>query len=578
MTNMGRRNWRRLVPLALVAGAAILTAQSFGPQEIRLSSAPYFPKPGYGLQTEARLVETGVVVRDGDGHPVSGLNKSDFEVWDNGKRREITVFSVQSAAPAAAAAAAPPVFPTPAGGLAPSPAPAPAKPRFIAVVFDDLSMPLGDLVHAKVAAKRFLKSGMAATDQLAVLTVSSGLVLPFTADKAALSEAIDKVVLREKRQVWDGCPAFTTYEAYAIANHLDLTVMTQKARDLMRSCIRFICPDIDPSKIDILPPCAAAVAMVTGKAESFWMQVRTQSRNTILTLRDFVDFMARMNGTRVILLASSGFLAGTLEADQDQVVDRALRAGVVINSLDAKGLYVEDPTEGGLYSQLLNTRPQEATNEPLAYLADGTGGLFFHNNNDLDLGFRKLGMQPETSYLLGYVPDPPDGKYHQLKVSLTEKRHQAVQARKGYMAVAAPEEKPAPERRIDREVLGGDQLNDVPVTVAARPGKLESGQPVARLVFQCDAAKMRFQLQDGARLQKLHIVAALLDGSGNFVAGKEGVVEFALSESSFARALSGGLSMSMNLEAPAGTYRLRTVVVEDGEERVSATTQAMELK
>jgi hypothetical protein len=313
-------------------------------------------------------------------------------------------------------------------------------------------------------------------------------------------------------------------------------------------------------------------------ADSFWMQVRRQSVNTILTLRNIVDFMAQVNGTRVILLASSGFLAGTLEADQDQVVDRALRAGVVINSLDAKGLYVEDTPGDGLYGQLLNTRPQDATNQPLAYLSDGTGGLFFHSNNDLDLGFRKLGMQPETNYLLGYVPDPPDGKYHQLKVSLAEKRHDSVQARKGYMAVAVPGKQPAPERRIDREVLGADQLNEVPVTVTAQPDKLENGRPVARLAFQWDAAKMRFQLQDGARSQKLHIVAALLDDRGNFVTGKEGVVEFALSESTFARAESGGLNMAMSLETPAGTYRLRTVVVEDGEAHVSATTQAVELR
>jgi hypothetical protein len=362
------------------------------------------------------------------------------------------------------------------------------------------------------------------------------------------------------------------------ANHLDLVVTNEKARELVKSCNRSICPDSDSARIDITPPCPAALAVVTGLADSYWMQVRRQSVDTILTLRGIVDFLAQVNGTRVILLASSGFLAGTLEADQDQVINRALRAGVVINSLDAKGLYVEDTPGDGLYGQLLNTRPQDAASRPLAYLSDGTGGLFFHSNNDLDLGFRKLGMQPETSYLLGYVPDPPDGKYHQLKVSLAEKRHDSVQARKGYMAVAAPEEKPAPERRIDREVLGADQLNEVPVTVTARPDKLENGRPVARLAFQWEAAKMRFQLQDGARSQKLHIVAALLDDRGNFVTGKEGVVEFALSESTFARAESGGLNMAMSLEAPAGTYRLRTVVVEDGEARVSATTQAVELR
>jgi hypothetical protein len=302
-------------------------------------------------------------------------------------------------------------------------------------------------------------------------------LLPFTTDKAALSQAIDKVVLRTARKPEErGCPSFTEYEAHA------------------------------------------------------------------------------------------------------------LRANVVINSLDAKGLYTEDPQVAGMHGKMtiyglnLGMRPQDAANGVLAYLAEGTGGSFFHSNNDLDLGFRKLGMQPETSYLLGFIPDPPDGKYHKLKVSLTEKRHDDVQARKGYMAVVTPEEKPAPERRIDREVLGAGQSNDVPVTVTARPDKLENGQPVARVAFQWDAAKMRFQLQDGARSQKLRIVAALLDSRGNFATGKECAVEFALSESTFLRAVSGGLNTSMSLQAPAGTYRLRTVVVEDGEAHVSANTQAVELK
>jgi hypothetical protein len=38
----------------------------------------------------------------------------------------------------------------------------------------------------------------------------------------------------------------------------------------------------------------------------------------------------------------------------------------------------------------------------MAALASGTGGAFYHKNNDLLQGFRKIGMAPETMYLLGF--------------------------------------------------------------------------------------------------------------------------------------------------------------------------------
>jgi VWFA-related protein len=433
----------------------------------------------------------------------------------------------------------------------------------------------------------FLKSGLAANDRVAILTISSGLVLPFTADKTALSGAIDKVVWRERKLDSVGCPLLKPYDSYLIANHLDQTALDVKAGELM-VCQPGICGMSGGNRRGggATTACAAAVRQVQAMANALWEEVRTQSLGIIRTLQNIVDLMARMNGARMVLLTSSGFLSGTLEADQDQIIDRALRANVVINSLDAKGLYTEDAPAMGMgagvrsviYAQSQGTRPKEESNEAMGNLADSTGGLFFHNSNDLDLGFRDLGMQPETSYLLGYSPDAPDGRYHRLKVSLTSKSHDNVQARKGYMAVVRPAEKPAPERRIDREVFGGSQWNDVPVTVAAEPAKLENGNPVARMAFVWDLAKMRFHLQDGIRSEKLHMVAALLDEQGNFVTGKEGVVEFALSESTFNRAVSAGFSISMSLEAPAGAYRLRTVVVEDGDEHASAATQAVVLK
>jgi VWFA-related protein len=566
------------VPLALAASVAVLSAQGIDPKEMRMSAVPYSPKPAYGIATEVRMVDVGVVVRDSRGRAVSGLTKADFQIHDNGKPREVTAFSVHRFVPAAAA---------PAASSAGAPAAEPARPRFVGLVFDDLGMPPGDLYHARTAAKRFLKSGMAAGDRVGVLTISSGLVLGFTTDIAAIEQAIDKVVLRERKTDSSGCPRLQPYDAYVIANHTDSAAMDAKVGELM-ACEPSICGRRASSRNSSSPPpgCPHAVQTVQAMADALWEQVRLQSRNTILTLRNFVDSMAQLNGTRVILLASSGFVSGTLEFDEDEVVGRALRSDVVINSLDAKGLYLVEPQQDGqattarsrIYAQGSGSRSKESSNDAMANLADATGGLFFHNSNDLEAGFRELGMQPETSYLLGYVPGPPDGKYHQLKVTLPSGRRESVQARKGYLAVGAPPEKPAPVRRIDREVLGGSRLDEAPVGVLVRPDKPENGGPVARVSFQWDVTRLAFRLHEGARQQHLHMVAALLDGNGNFVTGKEGEAELALSETTFARLAPGGLNLVLRLEAPAGAYQLRLVAADEGDAHVSTSTQTVELK
>jgi VWFA-related protein len=75
----------------------------------------------------------------------------------------------------------------------------------------------------------------------------------------------------------------------------------------------------------------------------------------------------------------------------------------------------------------------------MAELADGTGGTFFHNSNDLDAGFKALTEAPEVVYLLELPLEnvKPDGSYHRLKVKVTRDGLQ-IQARRGYL-VPKPE-------------------------------------------------------------------------------------------------------------------------------------------
>src|SRR5262249_42817146 len=133
--------------------------------------------------------------------------------------------------------------------------------------------------------------------------------------------------------------------------------------------------------------------------------------------------------------------------NQDDLIDRANRSNIVINTIDARGLYT--PNLMGDISEpmtdLPNTSPtrdsfrlseQFEQGVILEEFAEGTGGTFFHNRNDLDAGMERAVVAPEVSYVLGFSPQNMkyDGKMHTLKVSLASKSKLVVQARHGYYA------------------------------------------------------------------------------------------------------------------------------------------------
>ncbi len=90
--------------------AAGLGAQnSLEPKEIDIRSSVYTPRPANALKVDATLVEATVVVRDGHGRAVPGLQRGDFEIRDEGKKREIRSFVVIAAQAAAVHAGAPAV-------------------------------------------------------------------------------------------------------------------------------------------------------------------------------------------------------------------------------------------------------------------------------------------------------------------------------------------------------------------------------------------------------------------------------------------------------------------------------------
>jgi tetratricopeptide (TPR) repeat protein len=178
-----------------------------------------------------------------------------------------------------------------------------------------------------------------------------------------------------------------------------------------------------------------------------------------------------------------------------EIIDRTVRAGVVVNALAPRGLVAFVPGGNAIqrgarippqlgptlvHMQLAGAREDE---DVLAEVADGTGGVFFHNNNDLDAGFQTVGGLAEFSYVMVFSPSDlkPNGKYHHLTVQLVGDAKASdlkVQARRGYFA-PSPAQKPVRAEQEDL-VKGGK----VSITDLSAPSKAQNEYEKGQRAFQ----------------------------------------------------------------------------------------------
>jgi VWFA-related protein len=531
---LSSRPKRFIVALAFLGLAA---AQSIGPDEIHSQTVAYAPPVGMTLRTEVRVVEVPVVVRDPFLHAVDGLTRDDFEIHDNGRRQTITSFSVEHFVPGSVAASGDTTA-------------APPRPRFLALVFDDVHLLPEPLPPLKEAAKKFVAASLAPGDRAAVVRTSRSEKVDFISDAGALAAQIDRIspALVDASDDRDRCPHITPVEAYQLTNDLDPGGQVLHAK--MAECIPCF----------HYRPCTDRE--VLGRAQSMWARVRQNTSNALGVVESLVDGMAHLPGQRIIILTSGGFLTGTLEKEVERLMEKARHAEVMINGLDARGLYL-NASAGMAY-------------DGVGIVASGTGGTFFHNNNNMELGFRELGMRPETSYLLGFAPsEGADGKFHQLKVQLAARKDYSVEARLGYTAAASVDTGSTTMSKLDRAVLAPDALADLPATFTWEQW---DGPPAITMIVHLDFQRLHFNVSGGRRTQKLAIVATLADSRGNFVSGKRSVLDLNLKDATFERFVATGFTTALTIKVPPGNYSVRAVAEDALDGKLAASGNSVVVK
>jgi hypothetical protein len=315
------------------------------------------------------------------------------------------------------------------------------------------------------------------------------------------------------------------------------------------------------------------------------------ARICLSMLKAAVLRLEAMPGQRTIVMVSSGFLV-TPDHRQDLmgVIEKAIRANVTISSLDARGIWALIP--GGDASSRTIVPPTAvkmqlyyasagALGEVLEAIADGTGGAWFHNNNDLQEGFRRTAASPEFVYVLGFSPQNLkfDGTFHPIKVTAKQTKQVTLQARRGYYDLKPPNDDAKDGNEGIRAALfSREEMSEIPVEIRTEVLKSTEKSSNLAVMAHIDLKHLQFKKAEGRNLNTLTMVSAVFDHNGILVGAEQKELEMRFKEETFAERREAGVSMKISFDVAPGNYIVR-LVVRDGEgQTMAARNRTVEVR
>ncbi|HLZ41649.1 MAG TPA: VWA domain-containing protein [Candidatus Sulfotelmatobacter sp.] len=527
------------------------------------------------FRAETRLVVLDVVVTNGKGEPAPGLHREDFQVTEDGKPQNISVFEEHTGG-AVTLAKLPPM---PADVFTNYPL-AKIPDSVNVLLLDWLNTQPQDQAYVRAQTIKYLKR-ITPGASLAVFTLGAQLhmVEGFTTDPAVLLAALDSKKAKpgsEPRRL------------------LPTTVQAASERDV-----------INLMRMNMAAP-AAIEAVTQEMAGTGAFHTDERVKVTLRALQQLARFLSGIPGRKNVIWFSGSFpisifpgagVPRQYAGDLRQTADLLTPSRVAIYPISAEGL-----TGNFTYEAENSPTPQERVENlreesvkhaeaqlAMEELAKDTGGQTLYNTNGLSDAMAHAINSGSHYYGLAYSPtnQKMDGKYRAIQVKIPRGEYKLAY-RRGYYADESKAQ-PGVDRSTPSDPLirlmefGLPDSTQIVYKVRVQPsnpqptadaphagGNTELKSPFTRYFVEYAISVNDLALRltsDGVRHGNVEAMLTAYDFDGkplNFVVRTFGIE---LEPNGYAEAKTIGLQLHQEIDVPKGDFYLRTGIYDHGSAR-----------
>lgn len=408
------------------------------------------------IRISSDLIQTDVMVFDRQGKFVEGLKPDQFELLVDGKPQAISFFErITAGSPdedAQIAAAR--------GGFRPATQPGQpaqtARPldhgRIIFFYLDDLHLAADSVARTRDSLTRFIENEMGQNDQAAIITASGqlGILQQLTGEKFVLLTALKRLTPRPYDVTDNGRTPMSEHQALAILRNDRAVVdyfVEQLSKEISMPVRGRAARTTQPAQTGTSGSAESRLEqMVVARAKTIIEQGNAVSQNTLAGLESLIRSVAPIPGRKLLFFISDGFYINEQTSQVSQqlphITDAAARSGIVIYSMEARGLVsgltpanekmAYDPTAR---VQVVDTAAVTESQQPLYRIAAETGGRALLDTNALAPGLGQAVSETSVYYLLAWHPEgvAHGAKFQRIEVGVKGRSDLTVRVRSGFL-------------------------------------------------------------------------------------------------------------------------------------------------